>query len=57
MASPTTETMLYCPRCGAIHVIHRKTSKQKKAGQVIVGFVSVVNDDAIFIYFFFMKQI
>lgn len=32
MASPTTETMLYCPRCRAIHVIHRKTSKQKKAG-------------------------
>lgn len=32
MKQSTTETRLYCPRCGTIHTIFRKTAKQKKAG-------------------------
>lgn len=28
----TIETRLYCPICGTIHSIFRKTAKQKKAG-------------------------
>lgn len=32
MKQSTTETKLYCPRCGTIHTIFRKTAKQKKAG-------------------------
>lgn len=27
-----TPTGLYCPRCGEIHYIFRKTAKQKKVG-------------------------
>ena len=32
MKQSTTETKLYCPRCGTIHTIFRKTEKQKKFG-------------------------
>jgi len=32
MKQSTTETRLYCPRCGMVHTIFRKTAKQKKAG-------------------------
>lgn len=32
MKQSTTETKLYCPRCGTTHTIFRKTAKQKKAG-------------------------
>lgn len=32
MKQSATETRLYCPRCGTIHTIYRKTAKQKKAG-------------------------
>ena len=32
MRQSTTPTRLYCPRCGEIHSIFRKTAKQKKAG-------------------------
>ena len=32
MKQSTTETRLYCPRCGQIHIIFRKTAKQKKFG-------------------------
>ena len=32
MKQSATETRLYCPRCGTIHTIFRKTAKQKKAG-------------------------
>ena len=32
MKQSTTETKLYCPRCGTVHTIFRKTAKQKKAG-------------------------
>ncbi|MBR2138509.1 MAG: hypothetical protein IJ966_04325 [Bacilli bacterium] len=32
MKQSTTETKLYCPRCGTIHTIFRKTAKQKKFG-------------------------
>ena len=32
MKQSTTETRLYCPRCGIIHTIYRKTAKQKKVG-------------------------
>lgn len=26
----TTETHLYCPRCGFIHTIYRRTSRQRR---------------------------
>lgn len=26
------ETKLLCPRCGEVHIIYRKTAKQKKVG-------------------------
>ena len=32
MKQSTTPTQLYCPRCGTIHTIFRKTAKQKKEG-------------------------
>lgn len=32
MKQSTIETKLYCPHCGTIHSIFRKTCKQKKAG-------------------------
>ena len=32
MKQSTTQTELYCPRCGTIHIIFRKTAKQKKEG-------------------------
>ena len=32
MKQSTTQTQLYCPRCGTIHTIFRKTAKQKKEG-------------------------
>ena len=32
MKQSTTETRLYCPRCGQIHIIFRKTATQKKFG-------------------------
>ena len=32
MKQSTTETRLYCPRCGMVHTIFRKTARQKKAG-------------------------
>lgn len=32
MKQSTIQTRLYCPRCGTIHTIFRKTAKQKKAG-------------------------
>ena len=32
MKQSTTETRLYCPRSGQIHIIFRKTAKQKKEG-------------------------
>lgn len=32
MRQSATSTRLFCPRCGTIHTIFRKTAKQKKAG-------------------------
>jgi ssDNA-binding Zn-finger/Zn-ribbon topoisomerase 1 len=32
MRQSATQTRLYCPRCGTIHTIFRKTAKQKKFG-------------------------
>lgn len=32
MKQSATQTRLYCPRCGTIHTIFRKTAKQKKSG-------------------------
>lgn len=32
MKQSATQTRLYCPRCGTVHFIFRKTAKQKKEG-------------------------